>query len=183
MIVVEGVDNSGKSTLISHLIESVLKGWPVQVSEGPPKYKGEQNERVKRYLDYHNKYVFDRHPCVSQPIYGMLRTHSDEIDFDLMRRFYTRKPLFIYCDPLTRGMDGHIERSTVDTKIHLASVHRNYEVLLEAYRHWAMEHAIIWYRIGDDIARVKAMVHGYINYEGDHGSFPGHQGIPREIRA
>lgn len=181
MIVVEGVDNSGKSTLITHLITTVLKDWGVQLSEGPPKWPGEQNERVRRYLDLKDKIIFDRHPCVSQLIYGQLRTHSDEIDIELIKQFYARRPLFIYCDGGSRGMSGHRERATVDTASHLAAVNANYKLLLESYRRWAIEHATIWYRIGDDMDRVAHLIYGYLH--GDNHVHQRHQGIPREVRA
>jgi len=87
MIVVEGVDNSGKSTLIKAL-QVVFPERPVQGSEGPPKYKGEMDERVARYIMQPANTIYDRHPCVSQPIYGTMRSHLDPIlsAFHLLRR-------------------------------------------------------------------------------------------------
>jgi len=148
MIVVEGIDNSGKSTLVSHL-RTVL-GYPSQESEGPPHYPGEMNLRVARYASLHHV-IFDRHPVVSQTIYGSLRSHSDPIRPDLVQQFYDARPLFIYCDPGIRGMTGHVRRDTVDTDAHLSEVTRGYEQLLIMYRAWAIQHAHIIYRIGDDM--------------------------------
>jgi hypothetical protein len=157
MIVVEGVDNSGKSTLIKGLMPA-LDGYLVQSGEGPPKYPGEQNERVKRYLRFSQRIIFDRHPCVSQPIYCSIRANADPIDNELIDRFYDLKPLFIYCDGGQRGMEGHTFNPDLDTPEHLKEVAANYPKLLIQYRHWAAQHAFINYRIGDSIERVIAGV-------------------------
>lgn len=157
MIIIEGMDNSGKSTLCRQ-ISAMLPTWQIQVSEGPPKYQGEQNERVKRYLAYPKNTIYDRHPCVSQPIYGQMRTHSDSIDPALIESLYLLHPLFIYCDPGVRGMQGHVERTEVDTPAHVAAIHENYRELLKMYREWALQHAQIIYRIGDPMKRILMMV-------------------------
>lgn len=154
MIVVEGVDNSGKSTLIRAL-RVVLPSWRVQPSEGPPKYKGEMNTRVQAYfLNHPSGTLYDRHPCVSQPIYARIRSHLDPIDSMLIEQFYARQPLFIYCDGADRGMKGHVFNLDTDTPEHLEEVKNNYYELLREYRDWAAKHAFISYRIGDSVSRV-----------------------------
>ena len=157
MIVIEGMDNSGKSTLCRQ-ISAMFPAWQIQVSEGPPKYQGEQNERVNRYLRFPRNTIYDRHPCVSQPIYGQMRSHSDSIDQSLIDAFYAQRPLFIYCDPGARGMSGHVERGEVDTPLHVAAINENYNELLRMYREWALSHAVIMYRIGDPMARILQMI-------------------------
>jgi hypothetical protein len=87
-----------------------------------------------------------------------MATHVDKIDDSLINDFYGRAPLFIYCDPLDRGMSGHAIRAEVDTPEHLENVNRFYTGLLLQYREWAIRHANIVYRIGDDIPRVLRMV-------------------------
>jgi hypothetical protein len=153
MIVVEGVDNSGKSTLIRAL-RVVLPAFFLQASEGPPKYPGEQNKRVKRYLGFPNDTIYDRHPCVSQPIYGTMRMHTDAIDPALIESFYQMDPLFIYCDGGVRGMKDHVFNPEVDSIKHLTAVEENYTKLLTEYRHWAAQHAFMSYRIGDSVSRI-----------------------------
>lgn len=160
MIVVEGVDNSGKSTLVDYIVG--ITHWPVQRSEGPPKYPGEQNERVRRYMGLPRNIIFDRHPCVSQVIYGGMRSHHDVIDPNLIEEFYSLRPLFIYCDPLERGMAAHVFNPETDTPQHLAEVERNYSHLLGHYRRWAWTHANIVYRIGDPIDRVLYQIAGVV---------------------
>lgn len=150
MIVVEGVDNSGKSTLIRTL-QNILPLYDTQGSEGPPKYAGEMNKRVELYLTTHPKrMIYDRHPCVSQPIYGTMRSHLDAINPRLIEQFYRKQPFFIYCDGGDRGMSAHTFNPETDTKEHLDAVRANYAKLLIQYRHWAAQHAHVVCRIGDD---------------------------------
>jgi hypothetical protein len=153
VLVVEGLDNSGKSTLI-RAIHAELPAWQVQGSEGPPKHAGESDERVIRYLAHDVQTIYDRHPCVSQPIYGQMRTHRDPIAPDLIAQFYAATPFFIYCDGGERGMKHHIFNPETDTPEHLAQVKENYDALLTCYRMWAGEHAFLSYRIGDSVSRV-----------------------------
>lgn len=160
MIVVEGADNAGKSTLIQALL-TVLPGWAVQGSEGPPKYPGEMNERVRSYLGRDRRVVYDRHPCVSQPIYGQMRSHKDDIDPLLIKAFYDQRPLFIYCHG--RNMVGHQFNEGTDSAEHLAAVENSYAILLDGYTQWAAQHAFLSYRIGDSVSRLVKTVEFLLN--------------------
>jgi GTPase SAR1 family protein len=149
-IVVEGVDASGKSTLIKRLVSERPRF--VVASEGPPKYAGEMNVRVVKYRQYEDV-IFDRHPCVSQPIYGKLRTHFDAIEKTLTEAFYSTRPFFVYCRPnLSRGFDNHVADAHEDPA-HLDAVKHNYMKLLRAYDEWALDHAHVVYRLGQDFER------------------------------
>lgn len=162
-IVIEGVDASGKSTLAREFQRTF--NWDIQPSEGPPKYPGEMNRRLARYARYPLSHIFDRHPVVSQEIYGTMRTHSDDIDEIYLKHFYESDPVLIYCDPLNRGMQSHT-RSTIDTDHHLDQVSEHYPLLLTLYRDWAIKHAHLIYRIGDKtrplINAVKGMLYAYL---------------------
>ena len=154
-VVIEGIDNSGKSTLARLIVKKL--NYTLVESEGPPKYSGEINHRVARYSSIPSP-VFVRHPLVSQPIYGRLRGEKDDIDPDLLVEFYNQGHLFIYCDPLDRGLSGHVEKSLVDTARHMRHLNTGYPELLSAYREWAIQRAHILYRIGDDISAVTRFV-------------------------
>jgi len=144
-IVIEGCDAAGKSTLINALVTRI--GWKVIPSEGPPKGPGEMNQRVMRYRKYH--YVlFDRHPCVSQPIYAMIRGARDDIDPSLVEEFYKSKPFFVYCRPDAEGFKRHTFNPAADNPEHVKEVEQNYQRLLGNYEAWAYNHAHFIYRLG-----------------------------------
>lgn len=153
-IILEGHDNAGKSTL-AHAIGRRI-GRPVKPSEGPEQYPGELEERVARYNNY-TPHIFDRHPCVSDPIYSIARGVPTRLSMDTIEKFYATPALFIYCDPLNRGMGGHVGKDH-DSPEHMAAVFSHYQSLLAKYRQWATDHAHIIYRIGDDPERVIDMV-------------------------
>lgn len=149
-IVLEGPDNSGKSTLAKLL--SLELGRPVYASEGPEKSPGELRERVERYRGLRDV-IFDRHPCISDPIYGMYRERRSSLAGEKETLFYAEQPLLIYCDPLDRGLTGHIEKGH-DSADHIKLVHERYHSILSMYRQWGIQRAHIIYRIGDDPQRV-----------------------------
>jgi predicted HAD superfamily Cof-like phosphohydrolase len=145
-IVLEGHDNSGKSTLAQAIARRV--GRKVISSEGPEKYPGELKERVA-YYSLQQDAVFDRHPCISDPIYAIARGKPSSMDSVLIHNFYNDPAVFIYCDPGTRGLGGHVGKEH-DTPEHLAAVESNYQSILAKYRQWGVDHAHFIYRIGDD---------------------------------
>ena len=150
MIVFEGPDNAGKSTLANVLAKK--HKFFVQGSEGPPKPGESINDRIRRYFDLqsrHPRLLFDRHPCISQPIYSMLAGNPQSVEQELLDKFYSLKPTIVYCDPGDRGMEGHVEKPENDTAEHIKGVNEHYEELLGAYRRWALERATFIYRISD----------------------------------
>ena len=183
MIIVEGIDASGKSTLVDYLAKHLH--MPVQRSEGPPKAPGEMNERLARY-SHLPQTIFDRHPVISQTIYSAMR-HSD-IGFQeewLTWLYDEIKPTIIYCDPGGRGLAGH-KRNVADTDEHLRQIEDNYQLLLDTYRRWALRNAHITYRIGDDMQRVLDFVRPAFDPFGDiidfHEKYQlAYDGPPREL--
>jgi hypothetical protein len=147
MIVVEGMDNSGKSTLALALAEYM--GLIVQESEGPPLSDFEINDRVDRYEHMQGR-LFVRHPVISNAIYGQVRAEGNPITPGRTMIFYDARPTLIYCDAGTRGLGAHVVKAH-DTEKHLDDITNNYNKLLYLYRQWAAEHAHYIYRIGDDV--------------------------------
>jgi hypothetical protein len=167
-VVVEGIDNSGKSTLIKFLTAG-FPDWSVQPSEGPPKYEGEVDVRIERYaLMPHT--IFDRHPVVSQTIYRTIRSGHDAAGMrdELVQQFYDSRPFFIYCDPVGRGMAGHTFNDGVDTEDHLRQVREGYDKMLTLYRAWAIQHAHLIYRIGDSMSFIADCVERAIYRNGSN---------------
>lgn len=163
-IVVEGADNAGKSTLIRHLSSSL--GIPIVPGEGPGRSVKEINDRVRRYATIENA-LFDRHPCVSQPIYDQFR-QGFTIDPELIDNFYHQDVLFIYCRAPT-NLDGTVWRDVDSWKdasgqTQQEVVEKNHARICAAYDAWAHEHAHIVYRIGDGFAKVTAIIAAMASY-------------------
>lgn len=160
-IIIEGMDNSGKSTLAQVMAEYM--GLIVQESEGPPIDEDEINDRVDRYERMTDR-LFVRHPIISNAIYGQVREEGDIISEGRRMLFYENKHTIIYCDAGTRGLGAHVQKAH-DTEKHLEDITNNYNKLLYLYRQWAAEHAHFVYRIGDDMDQLIATVYFYHMYQ------------------
>lgn len=160
MIVIEGMDNSGKSTLAIAIAESL--GLGIQESEGPPKSAEEINLRVDRY-EKMKDFIFVRHPVISNSIYGQVRPEGNPITPGRSMIFYEANPILIYCDAGMRGLDAHVTKAH-DTEKHLRDIEQNYGTLLKLYRRWAVERAHHVYRIGDDMDEFADVVAFHYNY-------------------
>lgn len=160
MIVIEGMDNSGKSTLGQAM--AAYMDLIVQESEGPPLSADEINERVDKY-EMMEKRLFVRHPVISNAIYGQVRAEGNPITPGRSMIFYEAKPILIYCDAGQRGLGAHVKKAH-DTEKHLADIEAHYNKLLYLYRQWAAEHAHFVYRIGDDMDQLIATVYFYHQY-------------------
>ena len=137
-IVIEGPDAAGKSTLANQL----LQHFPLtlQKSEGPPKYPGEMEERVGRYLRMDNV-LFDRHPCISQVIYDKFREKKTPIPQELVNQFYAQGNLIIYM----YGRAGAHEIKAHDSQEHLELLDRFEDNIRNAYTEWAPGRAHVYY--------------------------------------
>lgn len=166
LIVVEGIDNSGKSTLAEKIANRFCR--PVQESEGPPTETETINERIIRYMeqDAIQAVVYARHPVISQPIYSSIKgNRGDAVAPELIKAFYDARPLLIYCDPLDRGMSEHKLKGH-DTPEFIADLKKEYEAKLKEYRLWAARHANVVYRIGDDEELLMRLVASALQYKG-----------------
>ena len=160
MIVVEGMDNSGKSTLGAAIAEYL--GLIVQESEGPPISNEEINQRVDRYEQLSGR-LFVRHPVISNAIYGKFREEGNPITPGRTMIFYESRPILIYCDTGSRGYDGHVLKPH-DTERHQQLLSNHQEELLREYRLWAAQYAHFVYRIGDDMDRLISTVAFFQDY-------------------
>lgn len=131
-IVIEGPDNSGKSTLAVSL--SAFLGWPIQPSEGPERYPGEMEARCLRYLNMYWT-IFDRHPCISQSIYGLYRGDT----LPDATAFYRSNPFIIYC-PGDGLLTGHVIKAH-DSEDHLKMLDLHHRSICEDYDRWAIARA------------------------------------------
>lgn len=165
-VVLEGPDGSGKSTLAAYIAGAV--DMRVQQGSGPPKSRREIDDRMRSYLAM-DGVIFDRHPCVSQPIYSALRrlrvqagyavSGVDDFDQTLAQSLYSTSPLVVYCRPKSAhdALDRHVVKEGEDPS-HVAAVREYYSMLLNAYDQWALERAHLVYRIGDEQAAIADVV-------------------------
>ncbi len=144
MIVIEGPDASGKSTLALELSHKL--GYPIVPSEGPEKEPGEILDRIRRYNALpQDNLIFDRHPVISQSIYSNFN-QSTKISEELLQAFKDKNPLIIYASPKNKGLHTIKEH---DTLLHVEMVTQNAPKIAEAYdafmtRHFA-PHYIIYH--------------------------------------
>lgn len=159
-IIIEGMDNSGKSTLGAAMADYFK--LLVQESEGPPLSDDEINNRVDRYEVLEDR-LFVRHPVISNEIYGSVRPEGNPITPGRVALFYEARHTLIYCDAGQRGLGSHVKKAH-DTEQHLEDITNHYNKLLYLYRQWAAEHAHFIYRIGDDMDQLISTVYYYHCY-------------------
>jgi hypothetical protein len=135
MLIVEGPDNAGKSTLIhqleiAHDIRSVHAG-------GPPKSKEEIN--TKRTVAYENcfkRIIQDRNYFISDLVYGnVLRRAPNYENFSILLELLSTRPLIIYCRPSLEHLlkiDDH-EVKAHETQEHVDAVKKNQRLIVEHY--------------------------------------------------
>lgn len=136
MIVVEGFDASGKSTLAVKIGKRLT--WPIVHTGGPT--KGEDDvlrclTRSRHRMTLHN--VQDRITHVSEACYGMLRSpKSAALAIQSLRDFHDGVTV-IYCRPPTEFMLEALKNQHVDeewdTPKHMAMVLENARTIIAIY--------------------------------------------------
>lgn len=131
MIVLEGADSSGKSTL-ARKIHQRFSLSTIQMSEGPPKSFTEINDRVWRYLNLPNDTIFDRFPVITDQIYSSVLKRSFSISLTLCNAFWSRRPTIIYC----RAPTGFLapQEGPHDSPEHVFAVEQAHHKIREAYQ-------------------------------------------------
>ena len=160
-VIVEGPDNSGKSTLCSAI--AAITGRGVAHSGGRERSPEEIIGRCHNLLALPDDVIHDRHPIISNPIYGMTVCPNTPIPHELTRQLYAQRPLFIYCraEP-DRGMEDHVMNEQ-DTAEYVGAVDQHYDELVHQYDEWALEHAHLIYRIGQPYRPIFTYIRDYVH--------------------
>lgn len=101
MIIVEGMDNTGKSTLVQQLVEQFdveFRGSASELRGDPSKLIAWVDEELSRPTT--KVPVYDRFPIISEEVYGVIlrgRSSIPERRYDGWAKRH--KVLFIYCRP------------------------------------------------------------------------------------
>lgn len=133
IVIVEGMDNTGKSTLVEQLIKSdKLRGFRVDRSPGPSSSKDIINRVENCLLSEFDNIIYDRFPLISEEIYGPVLRGYSLWEHSHWERYFTQllqlRPLFIYCQP---GRDVILE--TITQRDQMEGVVEKACVLIDAY--------------------------------------------------
>jgi hypothetical protein len=138
MIILEGPDGAGKSTLAQHIHK--VSGWPIVHTGGPLIDRADFLDRVERLhlLKPQQAMIVDRTPFISDRVYAVLPPGRPEIasekDFnDMFRRV---RPIIVYCRLAnTELMLKNICKTKKEHKTleYLTRVQKNHPLLVERY--------------------------------------------------
>lgn len=128
-IILEGMDNSGKSTLAKKFGLEVVHPGP-----RPRTWGEEQTCMIDQQRDARLPIVMDRVTCISSQVYK--KKLFDKVYMEYLDPLvYTHNCVVIYCRPpagVILDMTRH-EAKSYDTKEHLASVQKNARLYIESY--------------------------------------------------
>lgn len=184
-IIIEGPDGSGKSTLARAIQD--LTGYRIQTGEGPERYPGEITNRAMRWLTMmvdDPNIIFDRHPCVSHPIYSKY-TGTTPLDRTLSDEVYRHPAVFIYCKGQS-NLEDHEEKD-YDSKEHVSKITEHHDDICRSYERWASERATVIFDRGrsgdvDRILSLFSVQRMMSDIESFHSKFGLHyDGLPRVL--
>lgn len=148
LVVIEGPDGAGKTTLIDSLRrDSGLYFWTLRPSR-PPSRLSEIMEVLGwvRNRGPEQHILMDRHPAVSEPIYGPLFRNQNLLEKMPDPLVLDDVDLFIYCRPSDDAILAGIEKTRENQ---MAGVTNRTLELIEAYdlrfAQLAHDYDVLWY--------------------------------------
>lgn len=146
-IIVEGMDGSGKDTLIRDLVATypghTLHDRASTSLGGPVANLGEWVAKDAVRMIETGPWIYNRHPLISEPIYGRVRPNKPTIDpfnnpawLSAYRRIVGRESILVICQP-----PFHVVRATLEAQGPEAHMPGVYENALELYSKYAM---LVW---------------------------------------
>ena len=160
MIIVEGPDSSGKSTLIQKLSSRLPLIHIKPIKHGPPVDAEDLYERAKYILmeatKYQNNTIVDRFGLIGEAIYGPVCRGKDmwaeipEKRQEIFSAFNTLNPFIIYCRPpanIIANLANH-EVKEYDTPEHLKTLKDNQALIIRSYdnyfANWKSYNFFVW---------------------------------------
>lgn len=152
IVVVEGPDGSGKSTLIDNLRLTCSRHFVSLRRSGPPKNADELTSIIRWMTRMEVSLVpliCDRYPLISEPIYGNAIRGTNLLDgiydVDAQKAIFKSVDRVIYCRPPT---------SVIYHKIHanpqlkgvvekIEEITQNYDHVMKLLAHWGVH--VTWY--------------------------------------
>lgn len=136
MIVLEGPDNAGKSTLGKQLSERF--GGEVYHSSDPKMSYEQLRDKMRAIIgDPRRDAIYDRVPLISEGIYGSVlrgvNRFNNHEGAGLWQLFAAAKPLIIYCRPTDETISVGLEFKPGETEDHIAAVRQKHLVIAHAY--------------------------------------------------
>lgn len=146
MIIVEGPDNSGKSTLIKQLREDLGVRLITPIAQGPTRSMKDLYDRTYYIIDQairnkSDKIIVDRINLISEDIYGPICRQRNLWDSmakekqKLWSSLNLLNPFIIYCRPsneVLENMETH-QVKVYDTPEHLKSIQEKQGLIVRAY--------------------------------------------------
>lgn len=146
MVIVEGPDGGGKTTLVTRLVEEL----GVQVMPRACTSDNGPIAELWQWVDSdmarpaHDRGLYDRHPLISEPIYGpLIRGYLPERFSDVewlsnrLSMLRLKRPLIIFCLPPWPVVDLNVRSGHQPTTEHLRGVLQTSRQLYDLYVHRA----------------------------------------------
>ena len=128
MVIIEGPDGAGKTTLINHILRSYpeLRMAPRACTSMGGPLTGHDLAYWLRYYGTEFGAIYDRHPSISGPVYDAVFGRTiDDVTADMVRgalHYITENARVIYCRPPRREIVKSVNESAqmggVDREIH-----------------------------------------------------------------
>lgn len=176
MIIVEGPDNTGKTTLIKELSQYFPE---LQVVKSPGHVVlGEALAWVAGAIRNEDpRFIYDRYFPISERVYGPVLRDGDifgQYTFDLLRLTLRREPLIVYCRPSDEVAQMWGDRQQLNgVKQHAAELCRRYDWLMTILGEMYCQKGLLLrydYTHPEALNHVKGAVQLYLK---THRIFPG----------
>lgn len=171
MIIVEGMDNTGKSTLAKLLSDTFQ--LPVVDRQGRPETDDEMMQQIMSFLLLDPPAILDRHPLISERVYGLiLKDRRDIFQPPLTFSFYLERllrddPLIIYCRPLVSSILNFDKDQMRGVKERAEALVEFYDAFMDQLKDMCFNIYTYDYHGSNEPAPVIAAAATYLNSRGE----------------